>query len=126
MANTIWVKANRTDRKVILSEYDELHPTENHEVYIVGYEDPRTNADGVQIEANPPLEVGDTPGVRQAIAAKDLVIVSAPMARQTAERERQAAERERQAAERAEAKRIADEQAAADKAAAEAAAKGAK
>jgi hypothetical protein len=78
MANTIWVRANRTDRKVILSEYDELHPTDTHEIWIVGYEDPRFDADGNQIEANPPIEVGDTAGVRQAIADKDLVLVDGP------------------------------------------------
>jgi hypothetical protein len=84
MANTIWVQANRFDRKVILSEADEQHPTPNHEVYIVGYEDPRYDADGNQIEANPAIEVGDTPGVRQRIAEGDLKIVSGPQARLTA------------------------------------------
>ena len=85
MANTIWVEALTRDRKVILSEADESHPTPNHEIWIVGYEDPRFDADGNPIvPANPPLEVGDTPGVRACIADKTLAIVSGPMAEQSA------------------------------------------
>lgn len=109
-SNTIWVQALTRDRKVIVSEYDESHPTPNHEIYIVGYEDPRFDADGNAIEpANPAIEVGDTPLVRQRIAEQTLAIVSGPMARQSA------AERERQAAERADEQRLADERAAAAK-----------
>lgn len=86
MANTLWVKANRTDRKVIVSEYNDLHPTDNHEVFIVGYEDPRVDADGNAVApANPPIEVGDTPLVRQRIAEKDLVEVGKPAAEPKAE-----------------------------------------
>lgn len=84
---TIWVQALTRDRKVILSEYDESHPTPNHEIWIVGYEDPRVDADGNAIEpANPPIEVGDTPGVRLAISQQLLAIADAPMARQQAAR----------------------------------------
>lgn len=116
--STIWVQAQRHDRKVIVSEYDEQHPTANHEIYIVGYEDPRYDADGNEVTpANPAIEVGDTPGVRQRIAEGDLKIVSGP---QTSAQLR-AVERERQAAERAEQQRLEDE-----RKAAEAAAKGAK
>lgn len=85
MANTIWVQALSHDRKVILSEADELHPTPNHEIWIVGYEDPRFDADNNPIvPANPPIKVGDTPGVRKAISDKLLTIVEKPMARQQA------------------------------------------
>lgn len=85
MANTIWVQALTRDRKVLVSEYDDQHPTPNHEIFIVGYEDPRFDADGKEIvPANPPIEVGDTGLVRQRIAEKVLVQVDAPMARQQA------------------------------------------
>lgn len=78
MAKTLWVQANRFDRKVILSEADQSHPG-THEIFIVGYEDPRFDADGNPvIPANPAIEVGDTPGVRQRIAEKDLIEVSGP------------------------------------------------
>jgi hypothetical protein len=81
MAKTLWVQANPTEantRKVILSEADEAHPG-THEVWIVAYEDPRFDADGNPVKpANPPIEVGDTPGVRAALNAKDLIEVSAP------------------------------------------------
>lgn len=86
MANTIWVQALTRDRKVILSEADQAHPTPNHEIWIVGYEEPRFDADGVAIEpANPPIEVGDTPGVRKCIGDQTLALVEhGPMARQQA------------------------------------------
>ena len=85
MANTIWVQALTRDRKVIVSEADPLHPTPNHEIWIVGYEDPRIDADGNPIEpANPPIEVGDTPLVRRAIGDQLLAIVDKPLARQQA------------------------------------------
>jgi len=85
MPNTIWVQALTRDRKVILSEADERHPTPNHEIWLVGYEEPRFDADGVEITpANPPIEVGDTPGVRRAISDQLLAVVDAPMARQQA------------------------------------------
>lgn len=108
---TIWVQALTRDRKVILNEIDESHPTPNHELWIVGYEDPRFDADGDAIEpANPPIEVGDTPGVRLAISQQLLAIVEhGGMARQSAETPQQreerlaaeAAERETQTANRA-------------------------
>lgn len=93
--STIWVQAQRHDRKVIVSEYDEQHPTANHEIYIVGYEDPRYDADGNEVTpANPAIEVGDTAGVRQRIAEGDLKVVSGPSGRETlAEQERQAGNR---------------------------------
>lgn len=84
---TIWVQALTRDRKVILSEADERHPTPNHEIWIVGYEDPRADADGNAIgPANPPIKVGDTPGVRGAMAAGLLAQVEKPMARQQADK----------------------------------------
>lgn len=82
MAKTLWVQAvprPENLRKVVLSEADAAHPTSTHEVFIVAYEDPRMDADGHPVEpANPPIEVGDTPGVRGRIAAGDLIEVSAP------------------------------------------------
>jgi hypothetical protein len=102
--NTIWVQALTHDRKVIASEYDEAHPTPNHEIYIVGYEDPRFDADGNAIEpANPPIEVGDTALIRQRIAEKVLAVVDGPGGRQGArsaqrQADLDAAEQERQAA----------------------------
>lgn len=87
MANTLWVQArpgkdnaSKEDntRKVILSEFDPAHPG-THEVWIVAYEDPRVDSEGNRVEpANPPVEVGDTPLVRQRIADKDLIEVRAP------------------------------------------------
>jgi hypothetical protein len=122
MPKTLWVQANRFDRKVILSEADQAHPG-THEIFIVGYEDPRFDADGNPvIPANPAIEVGDTPSVRQRIAEKDLIEVSAPAAPKIT---LTAAERERQAAERAAQKQAEDDRIAAEKAAADAA-KGAK
>lgn len=88
MAKTLWVQANPNEnnlRKVVLSEVDDAHPTPTHEVWIVAYEDPRVDSEGNPVEpANPPVEVGDTPGVRAALQSQDLVEVSAPMARQQA------------------------------------------
>jgi hypothetical protein len=110
MANTLWVQAVPGDRKVIVSEYDESHPG-NHEAWIVAYEDPRFDADGNPVEpANAPVEVGDTPLIRQRIAEKVLQEVSSPaqLAR---------AEKERQATERAEQERLNEERIAAEKAA---------
>jgi hypothetical protein len=81
MAKLIWVQAQPNEsnlRKVVLSDADLAHPTDNHEVWIVAYEDPRFDADGNEIEANPPVQVADTPGVRKAILAGDLAEVSAP------------------------------------------------
>lgn len=113
MVNTIWVQALTRDRKVILSEADELHPTPNHEIWLVGYEDPRFDADGKEIvPANPPIEVGDTPGVRHAISDKLLAIVDAPTARQQGARETAQERKDRLAAEKAEEDRIAAEKAA--------------
>jgi len=107
---TLWVQATRTDRKVIVSEADEQHPTPNHEIFIVGYPDPRYDADGKQIEANPPIEVGDTALVRQRIADGDLRLVSAPPARPSdAESERQAAVQREQELAAAEAERTEQE-----------------
>lgn len=87
MAKTLWVKANPKPenlRKVILSEADEAHPG-THEVWLVAYEEPRVNADGDPVEpANPPTQVGDTPGVRAALASGDLVEVDAPKAAKAA------------------------------------------
>jgi len=101
MANkTLWVQANPTPentRKVVLSEADEAHPVnENglHEVWIVAYEDPRRDADGNLIEpANPPVEVGDTPGVRQRLLEKALIEVSAPTKKSEAKAESAKAEK---------------------------------
>jgi hypothetical protein len=82
MPKTLWVQANPTKtniRKVILSEADPSHPTPNHELWIVAYEDPRFDADGNPVEpANPPIRVGDTPGVRAALQAGDLIEADAP------------------------------------------------
>ena len=81
MAKTLWVKANPTPentRKVILSEADAAHPG-NHEIWIVAYEEPRFDADGNPVEpANPPVQVGETPGVRAALASGDLIEGDAP------------------------------------------------
>jgi hypothetical protein len=77
MASTIRVRALTRDRKVVLSEYDESHPTPNHEIWIVGYEEPRFDADGNEVvPSNAVIEVGDTPGVRQCISEKTLEIVN--------------------------------------------------
>ena len=79
MAKTLWVQAVPTEtnmRKVVLSEADEAHPTPNHEIWIVAYEDPREDSEGNPVTpANPPIHVGDTPGVRAALASGDLVEV---------------------------------------------------
>lgn len=95
--STIWVQALTRDRKIILSEFDPSHPTPNHEAWIVGYEEPRFDADGEEIvPANPPIEVGDTPLVRKAISDQLLAIVSGPAPKAqlaAAERETQAANR---------------------------------
>lgn len=93
---TLWVQALTRDRKVILSEVDEQHPTPNHEIWLVGYEEPRFDADGNEIvPANPAIEVGDTPGVRKCIADQTLALVSGPGSRLAiaAERETQAGTR---------------------------------
>lgn len=114
MPNTIWVQALTRDRKVILSEASELHPTSNHEIWLVGYEEPRFDADGIEITpANPPTLVGDTPGVRRAISDQLLAIVDAPATRQQAGRETAQERKDRLAAEqKAEADRLAAEKAA--------------
>jgi ribosomal protein S12 len=52
------------DRHVILMEADDRHPTDNHEIFIVGYPGEKNEYD-----------VGDTPGVRAKIASGELVEV---------------------------------------------------
>lgn len=52
------------DRHVILMELDDLHPTDNHEIFLVGYPNEKNEYD-----------VGDTPGVRAKIASGELVEV---------------------------------------------------
>jgi hypothetical protein len=63
---TLYVIPAKQDRTVALSEADELHP--GGEAWIVGYpgEDPQ------------PVEVGDTPLVRQQIARGALIQVDGP------------------------------------------------
>jgi hypothetical protein len=67
MENTsmrVKVPDSQADRHVILMEADPLHPTDNHEVFLVGYPGEKNE-----------FEVGDTPGVRAKIASGELVEV---------------------------------------------------
>jgi len=57
----------QADRHVILMEADPLHPSDNHEVFIVGYPG----------EVNE-YEVGDTAGVRAKIASGELIEIDSP------------------------------------------------
>ena len=38
MAKTIYVRAAKQDRQVVLSEYDEQHPGDSHEAWVAGDE----------------------------------------------------------------------------------------
>lgn len=58
------VPDSQADRHVILMEADDLHPTDNHEIFLVGYPGEKNEYD-----------VGDTPGVRAKIAGGELVEV---------------------------------------------------
>jgi hypothetical protein len=69
----------QADRHVILMEADDLHPTDNHEIFIVGYPGEKNEYD-----------VGDTIGVRAKIASGELVEIGRM---QAAERETQAGSR---------------------------------
>lgn len=74
MAKTIWVKSAKKDRKVALSEGHDAHP--GGEAWVVGYPD---LPDGSEDPANV-VEVGETPLVRQKLAANELIQVDAPRA----------------------------------------------